>query len=87
MWQVKRPPEIVSRLLTFDKPDIDIINSDLEMAAKVIRWVVLEGVVCTQYTHVGGCIKNLATVVMQARSASKQLAAANSLLRIIKIRR
>ncbi|KAL7529738.1 hypothetical protein ACHAWF_003097 [Thalassiosira exigua] len=38
--RVKWPPEAVARLVTPDNPDGDITNSDLEMAAEVLGWLV-----------------------------------------------
>ena len=47
VWRVPWPPEIRARLVTFNNPTGDITNSDLEMAAEVLGWLVLEAVVKT----------------------------------------
>ena len=86
VWQVKFPPEVAARLVTEDNPTGDITNSDLEMVAEVLGWLVLEANVCTRFTHVGVCSDNSATVGWQTRGASKRSAAANRLLRILAIR-
>ncbi|KAL7530548.1 hypothetical protein ACHAWF_007729 [Thalassiosira exigua] len=42
VWRLKWPQEVVDRLVTGDNPDGDIdTNSDLEMAAEVLGWLVL----------------------------------------------
>ena len=61
VWRVKFPPEVATRLVTQDNPSGDITNSDLEMVAKVLGWLVLEANVCTRFTHVGVCSDNSAT--------------------------
>ena len=48
VWRVEWPQEIRDRLVTFDNPGGDITNSDLEMAAELLGWLVLEGLVCTR---------------------------------------
>ena len=86
VWRVPWPPEIRARLVTFNNPTGDITNSDLEMAAEVLGWLVLEAVVETRHTHVGVCSDNSATVAWQSRWASKRSRVANRLLRALAIR-
>ncbi|KAL7545707.1 hypothetical protein ACHAWF_009056, partial [Thalassiosira exigua] len=86
VWRLRWPPEVVARLVTPDNPDGDITNSDLEMAAEVLGWLVLEAVVSTRHAHVGVCSDNWATVSWQTRGASKRSAVANRLLRVLAIR-
>ena len=86
VWRVEWPREVRDRLVTFDNPKGDITNSDLEMAAELLGWLVLEGVVCTRWTHAGCCSDNSATVSWQARGASKRSRVANRLLRVLAIR-
>ena len=49
-------------LVTYDNPTGDITNSNLEMVAEVLGWLVLEAVESTQYTHVGVYSDNSPTV-------------------------
>lgn len=87
VWRVPWPPEIVARLVTDRNPDGDITNSDLEMAAEVLGWLVLEA--CTDtlhWKHVGVCSDNSPTVAWTARWASKRSSVANRLLRVLAIR-
>ena len=62
VWRVPWPAKIRKRLVTFEKPTGDITNSDLEMVAEVLGWLVLEAVISTRHTHVGVCSDNSATV-------------------------
>ena len=87
VWRFKWPQEIVDRLVTFDNPAGDITNSDLEMAAEVLGWLVLEAIVKSlRWKHVGVWSDNTPTVAWTMRWASKRSAAANRLLRILAIR-
>ena len=45
VWRLEWPQEMRDRLVTFANPSGDITNSDLEMAAEVLGWLVLEAVV------------------------------------------
>ena len=62
VWRVPWPPEIRTWLVTFENPTGDITNSDLEMAAEVLSWLVLEAVMSNRHTHVRVCSDNSATV-------------------------
>ena len=86
VWQVKWAKEVVDRLVTPENPNGDITNSDLEMAAEVLGWLVLEAVVSTRWAHVGICSDNWATVSWQMRGASKRSRVANRLLRVLAVR-
>ena len=86
VWRVRWPKEVRERLVTFANPDGDITNSDLEMAAELLGWIVLEASVDTRHAHVGVCSDNSATVAWQMRGASKRSAVANRLLRVLAIR-
>ena len=53
VWRVECTPNIKSRLLTEHNPSGDITNSDLEMVAFLLGWLVLEGlVVCLKWNHI-----------------------------------
>ncbi|KAL7525321.1 hypothetical protein ACHAXR_003320 [Thalassiosira sp. AJA248-18] len=86
VWRVPWPPEVKARLVTMSNMSGDITNSDLEMAAEVLGWLVLEAVVSTRWAHVGICSDNSATVAWQMRGASKRSRVANRLLRVLAIR-
>ena len=86
MWRVQWPKEVLDRLVTEDNPKSDITNSDLEMAADVLGFIVLEANVSLRWEHVGVCSNNSATVAWQRRGASKRSAVANRLLRALAVR-
>ena len=86
VWRVEWPDDIVARLVTQDNPDGDITNSDLEMAAEVLGWLVLESCVSTRHAHVGVCSDNSPTVAWQTKGASKRSDVANRLLRVLAVR-
>ena len=65
VWQVEWPSHVKERLVSFDNPEGDLTNSDLEMAAELLGWLVLEGLVATQWRHVEVCSDNSATVAWQ----------------------
>ncbi|KAL7522296.1 hypothetical protein ACHAWF_000302, partial [Thalassiosira exigua] len=85
VWRLHWPDEVVRRLVTFDNPDGDITNSDLEMAAEVLGWLVLEANAPKRHAHVGVCSDNLATVYWQLKGASKRSAVANRILRVLAV--
>jgi len=53
VWRLEWPLTVHKRLVTFDKPTGTITNSDLELAAEILGWLVLEAIIDTQWTHVG----------------------------------
>ena len=63
MCQVPWPTKVRVRLVNFDNPTGNIKNYDLEMAAEVLSWLVLEALVSTQYIHVGLYSDSLSTVI------------------------
>ena len=72
-------------LVTWDNPKGTITSSDLEMAAELLGWLVLEANVPLRHEHVGLCSDNSATVSWQMRGASKRSAVINRLLRVLAI--
>ena len=48
--------------MTWENPKGTITNSDLEMAAELLGWLVLEGTVPLRHKHAGLCSDNPATV-------------------------
>ena len=86
MWRVKWPQKVKDALVTWENPGGKITNSDLEMAAELLGWLVLEANVPLRHEHVGLCSDNFATVSWQMRGASRRSAVANRLLRVLAIR-
>ena len=86
VWRVKWPQDVRDALITWDNPNGKITNSDLEMAAELLGWLVLESLVPLRHEHVGLCSDNSATVAWQMRGASRRSVAANRLLRVLAIR-
>ena len=86
VWRVRWPKEVLARVVTWENPDGDITNSDLEMAAELLGFLVLEACVPLRWEHVGVCSDNSATVACQGRGASKRSAVTNRLLRALAIR-
>ena len=63
VWRVKWPPDIKIRLLTEHNPIGDITNSELEMVAFLLGWLVLEGLlVCLKWKHIRIVSDNIPTV-------------------------
>jgi len=44
VFRLQWPPEITKDLVSFDKPNCKITNSDLEMAGLLLLWLCLEGI-------------------------------------------
>jgi hypothetical protein len=86
VWRVKWPKEVTDQLITEDNPTGTITNSDLEMAAELLGWLVLEALKRLRHEHVGLCSDNSPTVAWQMRGASKRSAVANRLLRVLAVR-
>ena len=86
VWRVEWPQDIKDALITWDNPRGTITNSDLEMAAELLGWLVLESLVPLRHEHVGLCSDNSATVAWQMRGASRRSVVANRLLRVLAIR-
>ncbi len=86
VWRFEWPPEVIARLVTEDNPDGDLTNSDLEMCAELLGWLVLETCTTTlRWKHVGVWSDNSPTIAWTSRWASKRSAAANRLLRVLAI--
>ena len=86
VWRLQWPQGIKDALMTWENPKGTITNSDLEMAADLLGWLVLEGNVLLKHEHVGLCSDNSATVSWQMRGASRRSAVANRLLRLLAVR-
>ena len=86
VWRYQWPEEVRARLVTQQNPTGDITNSDLEMAAEVLGWLVLEACVPLKWAHVGVCSDNMPTVAWATRWASKSSQVANRLLPVLATR-
>ena len=86
VWRYKWPQEVRDRLVSERNPTGDITNSDLEMAAEVLGWLVLEACVPLKHEHVGVCSDNMPTVSWATRWASRRSRIANRLLRVLATR-
>ena len=84
--RIKWTEEVQCRLVTFSNPTGDITNSDLELSAEVLGWLVFEGVVPTRWIHEGVYSDNYATASWQTQSESQRLRVENRFLRILTIR-
>ena len=62
VWRIKWPDKVRRRFVTFTNTTGDIKNSDLRMAAEVMGWMVLEGLLPIRWIHAGVCSNNSATV-------------------------
>ena len=82
--RVEWPQEVKDALVTWENPNGKITNSDVEMAAELLGWLVLEANVPLRHKHVGLCSDNSATVPWQMRGASRRSAVANRLLRVLR---
>ena len=89
VWRMEWPQSIRKRLITQTNPSGDLDINDLEMAGKLLAWLVLEGIVGTEtlrYKNVGLFSDNTAAVSWTIRGASKKSAAAGRLLRVLALR-
>ena len=85
VWRIKWPDEVRRRLVTFANSTDDITNSDLKMAAEVLVWLVLGGVIPTRWIHAGVFSDNSATVSWQTWGVSQRSIVENQLLHILTI--
>ena len=60
VWRVEWPQEIKDALVTWENPNGKTTNSDPEMAAELLGWLVLEANVSLRHEHVGLCSDNSA---------------------------
>ena len=55
VWRVKWHNEVLARLVVEDNPNGDIANFNLEIAAKILGFMVLKANVTLRWKHVGVC--------------------------------
>ena len=76
-------------MTTPTKPGGEFDINNLEMAGKLLAWLVMEGIVGTKnlrYKHVGLFSDNTAAVSWTQRGAAKDYVAAGCLLRVLDLR-
>ena len=62
VWRVEIPADISARLVSWENPNGDLSISDLEMAAYLVQYIVLEYVVTLRHKSVGIFSDNTPTV-------------------------
>jgi hypothetical protein len=62
VWRLEWPEDIRRMVVSYDNPNGTITNSDLEMAAMLIHYLVLEHVVSLKHVHVTAWCDNMPTV-------------------------
>ena len=87
VWRVEWPKEVAHRWKSFDNPKGDITNSDAEMAALLLQWLVLEMVVGDlKYKHVAAWSDNTPTVGWAKKSKSTKSVIGQRLISALTIR-
>ena len=72
VWRVPWPPIMQTSLISFHNPDGTISNSDLEMAGRLLHYLVLEQLAPLHHVHVTTWCDNTPTVSwMNKLSASR----------------
>jgi len=87
VWRVEFLPEIQAKLVTAENLNGTITISDLELAALLIHWLVLERLALTlEYKHVGTFCDNTPKVVWEGKLTSSKSEIAAFLLRALGLR-
>jgi hypothetical protein len=86
VWRVEWPPDIRDRVVSFDNPGGTITNSDLEMGAMLIHYLVLEHVVSLKHVHVAAWCDNTPTVSWTNKLSSSRSRVASRLVRALAMR-
>ena len=79
-----------ARLVTLKKPGEDLDINDLEMAGKLLTWLMLKVIVIIKkiyYKHVGLFIDKMKVVPWTQMGSAKNSAAAGRLLRVLALRK
>ena len=85
IWLLEWPKKLQAMLVTPKNPGEDLDINYLEMAGKLLAWLVLEGIFGTEnlrYKYVGLFSDNTAAVSWTQRGVSKNSTAAGHLLRV-----
>ena len=87
VWRIEWPQDIQDRFWSADNPQGDITNSDLEMAALLMHWLVLEQLAPSlKHEHVEAWSDNTPTVSWATRLNSTKSEPANRLVMALAIR-
>ena len=81
VWQVEWPPEIKTKY-----KNKELSNSDLEMAALILQWLVLEYSVPTKHISVGVGSDNTPTVFWTRKFSAQRSRPASRLVRVLALR-
>ena len=87
MWQYEWPDDIKSALNSFDNPDGYLTINDLELAGKVMNWLVLEcQPIDLAYHHIGSFCDNTSAVAWTHKMRTSKSKSAGRLLRMLGMR-
>ena len=87
MWQYEWPDDIKAALITFENPDGYLTINDLELAGKVMNWLVLEcQPIDLQYKHIGSFCDNTSAVAWTHKMRTSKSKSAGRLLRMLGMR-
>ena len=87
VWQFKWPEDIKSRLITWKNPNGDLTINNLELAALVLGWLVIEYTNADlQFKHIGSFCDNTPTVAWATKGHTSKSIAAGRLLRLLLLR-
>ena len=73
VWRLEWPDDIRRSVVSFANPSGTITNSDLEMAAMLIHYIVLEHLVSLKHVHVAAWCDNTPTVSWTNKLSSSRV--------------
>jgi hypothetical protein len=83
---VEWPDDIRQQVVSFSNPHGTLTNSDLEMAAMVLHYLVLEHLACLKHVHVAAWCDNTPTVSWTNKLSSSKSLVAGRLTRALALR-
>jgi hypothetical protein len=86
VWRVIWPQDIRDNVVSFENPTGRITNSDLEMAAMLFHFIVLEHLVSLRHVHVAAWCDNTPTVSWTNKLSSSRSVVASRLTRALALR-
>jgi hypothetical protein len=86
VWRVEWPSDIRANVISFANPTGTITNSDLEMAAMLLHFLVLEHLECLKHVHVAAWCDNTPTVSWTNKLSSSKSMIASRLTRALALR-
>ena len=92
VWRIMFPPEISSKVITSENPTVakggtgTITINDLEMAAMVFQFLILEHLVDLKHEHIASWCDNMSTVAWTRTMSSKKSAVGQRLARFLSMR-